>query len=284
MNLLLFYILAGVILISAFLVVTLRNVFHSALFLVLTFFTVAGIYLMLNAEFLAAVQVLIYVGAVTILILFAIMLTYQIQTQSVKQTNEQVVPAALLSAVFLGLAIFSLTRTFGDVAPAKQNAGAWTAAIEADKLINTDRNWNWTATLQDKEGKNYYAFGRLTLVPELSIVSSDLQPPRESRHSEGYILSANSNFATPNEYFNKYQTIYFKIWSDDIDNYQIDRAVWKLTGASDTAQVVSASLSNSNPETIGRLLMSTYVLPFEIVSILLLMALVGASVISRKDK
>ena len=59
MSLLLFYLLAGVILVCAILVVTLRNVFHSALFLVLTFFFVAGIYLMLKAEFLAAVQVLI---------------------------------------------------------------------------------------------------------------------------------------------------------------------------------------------------------------------------------
>ena len=113
MNLILFYLLAGILVISGILVVTLRNVFHSALFLVLAFFMVAGIYLMLSAEFLAAVQVLIYVGAITILILFAIMLTHQIQSTAIRQANEQVIPAALISIIFLVLAIFAVTRTFG---------------------------------------------------------------------------------------------------------------------------------------------------------------------------
>lgn len=71
-------ILSLVVVIPAILVVTLRNIFHAALALGLSFFGVAGLYVVLNAEFLAASQVLIYVGAVTVLILFAIMLTQRI--------------------------------------------------------------------------------------------------------------------------------------------------------------------------------------------------------------
>jgi NADH-quinone oxidoreductase subunit J len=96
---------------SAIMVVTLKNIFHSALFLVLTFFSIAGIYVILNAEFLAAVQILIYVGAITILMIFAIMLTHQLFSKSLRQVNEQVIPASLITLVFFGLSIFTLVKT-----------------------------------------------------------------------------------------------------------------------------------------------------------------------------
>ena len=70
-----FWIIAVILVGSALLVVTQRNIVHSALALVLVFAMAAGIYLLLNAEFIAIVQILIYAGAVTILILFALMLT-----------------------------------------------------------------------------------------------------------------------------------------------------------------------------------------------------------------
>jgi NADH-quinone oxidoreductase subunit J len=60
---------------SALLVVTRRNVFHAALFLILSFFGVAGLYVVLEAPFLAAVQLFIYIGGIAVLIIFAIMLT-----------------------------------------------------------------------------------------------------------------------------------------------------------------------------------------------------------------
>ena len=70
-----FVLLALVAVGSALLVVTTRNMVHAALWLVVTLGAVAGVYLMLAAEFLAWVQVLIYVGAVVVLLLFALMLT-----------------------------------------------------------------------------------------------------------------------------------------------------------------------------------------------------------------
>jgi|Deesub1362A_J573_1020465.scaffolds.fasta_scaffold00076_63 NADH-quinone oxidoreductase subunit J len=70
-----FYALWAIILLSAFMVVHAREVFHSALFLALMFIGVAGVFILLEAEFLAVIQVLIYAGAVTVIILFAVMLT-----------------------------------------------------------------------------------------------------------------------------------------------------------------------------------------------------------------
>lgn len=70
-----FYLMAIIAVVSALGVIFLRDVFRSALCLILLFMTVAGIYLMLHADFLAVVQILVYVGAISILIIVAIMLT-----------------------------------------------------------------------------------------------------------------------------------------------------------------------------------------------------------------
>lgn len=69
-----FYTLAAILLIAAIRVITTRNPVHAALFLVLAFFTAAGIWLLLEAEFLAIVLVLVYVGAVMVLFLFVVMM------------------------------------------------------------------------------------------------------------------------------------------------------------------------------------------------------------------
>lgn len=69
-----FYFFAGVLVLAATMVITIRNPVKSALFLVLAFFTAAGIWLMLEAEFLAIALVLVYVGAVMVLFLFVVMM------------------------------------------------------------------------------------------------------------------------------------------------------------------------------------------------------------------
>lgn len=72
---LVFWIIAGVTILAALAVVSLTNLVHSALWLVVVFVGVAATYLILEAEFLAAVQVIVYVGAIAILIVFGVMLT-----------------------------------------------------------------------------------------------------------------------------------------------------------------------------------------------------------------
>ncbi len=115
-----FYILAAIIVGSGVMVVSLKNIFHCALFLVLSLFGVAGIYVLLSAEFLAAVQVLIYVGAITILMIFAIMLTAKLYSAKIRQSNEQVIPGIIIVAALLVATIVTLSRTawkLSDAAP-----------------------------------------------------------------------------------------------------------------------------------------------------------------------
>lgn len=95
--------MAGITLGSAVAVVLFRNIFHCLLFLALSFLGVAGVYLLLSADFLAAVQVLVYVGAVIILMMFALMLTHRVMTTRLKQVNNQWWIAAPVTAGILAI-------------------------------------------------------------------------------------------------------------------------------------------------------------------------------------
>jgi NADH-quinone oxidoreductase subunit J len=107
----LFWLIAIVLVGSALLVVTFRNIVHSALALVMVFAMAAGIYLLLNAEFIAIVQVLIYAGAITVLFLFALMLTRTNNLQfNSNPNNKQWWVAGIISAL-VGLAIIFATAT-----------------------------------------------------------------------------------------------------------------------------------------------------------------------------
>jgi NADH-quinone oxidoreductase subunit J len=104
-----FWILAVVGIIAALAVVLLRDVFRAALSLVLCFLAVAGIYITLSADFLAAVQVLIYVGAISVLIILAIMLTREVQQGS--PSNRLQIPAFIVALLFLGGVAFAMLNT-----------------------------------------------------------------------------------------------------------------------------------------------------------------------------
>jgi len=106
-----FYVLALTIVASAILVVTLRNLFHSVLALVVVLFCIAGIYLLLNAEFLAITQVLIYVGAIVTLIIFVIMLTARIGSPLIQQTNQQKLVSLVVCLALLFALLLVLLRT-----------------------------------------------------------------------------------------------------------------------------------------------------------------------------
>ena len=104
-----FWVLAVVIIGAALTVVLLKNVFRAALALILCFAGVAGLYITLSADFLAVVQILIYVGGISVLILLAIMLTRDIPTGS--PANKLRLPAFLTAAILLGLMVFSVLNT-----------------------------------------------------------------------------------------------------------------------------------------------------------------------------
>lgn len=84
-------------------VVTEKNILHSAFFLVLSFFGVAALYVMLEAPFLAVAQILIYIGAIAVLIIFAIMLTRRLLSEDLIQRNAQWFWSALGALAFFGV-------------------------------------------------------------------------------------------------------------------------------------------------------------------------------------
>ncbi|MFC1943974.1 NADH-quinone oxidoreductase subunit J [Chloroflexota bacterium] len=131
-----FWLLAAAIVGSALAVVLLRNLFHAALLLVLCFFGVAGIYVLLHADFLAAAQVLIYVGAIAVLLIFAIMLTRQVQRGS--PFNRLWFPAGIAAAGLLATLIYVFRNT---------NWHTWETNI--DPLTNEELGNGTTGPLAD---------------------------------------------------------------------------------------------------------------------------------------
>src|SRR6185312_2450552 len=101
----------AILVVAALMVVGLRNIVHSALALVVVFAMAAGIYVLLDAQFIAIVQILIYAGAVTILILFALMLTRIAGQPRTNPTNKlwgvAMVICALLGATIIYAATYS---------------------------------------------------------------------------------------------------------------------------------------------------------------------------------
>ena len=100
-----FSVVAVVLLVSALQVVLTRNLFHSVLWLALALVATAGLFLLLQAEFLAAVQVLLYAGGVVTIVVFAIMLTERLVGQTIHQMNRGIGwGAAVAAAVFVAVA------------------------------------------------------------------------------------------------------------------------------------------------------------------------------------
>lgn len=104
-----FWLLAVMSVGAALAVVFLRDVFRAALALVLCFLIVAGIFITLSADFLAAVQVLIYIGGISVLIVLAIMLTRDVQQGS--PANRLRIPALIVAVLFFGVIAFALVGT-----------------------------------------------------------------------------------------------------------------------------------------------------------------------------
>jgi NADH-quinone oxidoreductase subunit J len=114
----LFYVLAAVLLASGLRVITARNPVHGALFLVLAFFTAAGLWLLLGAEFLAIALVVVYVGAVMVLFLFVVMML-DINLEAVREGFWRNLPLALVVAVIMLFEMVGVlaNRIYGGAAP-----------------------------------------------------------------------------------------------------------------------------------------------------------------------
>ena len=110
-----FYVLAAMVVVPAILVVTTKNVFHSALWLVLSLASVAGLYAMLAADFLFAVQLLVYIGGIMVVLLFVILLSGKPSDWAGRQVNEKAWAAGLFS-IFLVAALGSVIAAWPVIA------------------------------------------------------------------------------------------------------------------------------------------------------------------------
>lgn len=109
----LFLILAAFILFSAVMVVSVKNIIHAALWLVASFFAVGALYFLMEAEFLGVAQVLVYAGAIAILILFAIMLTRDTSGADDRQLHRRWWLALVVSGALFGLILVPTAMTTG---------------------------------------------------------------------------------------------------------------------------------------------------------------------------
>ena len=105
-----FWVLSVLLVGSALAVVLSKNLFHAVLWLALALTGTAGIFLLLNAEFLAAVQLLLYAGGIITVVVFAIVVTERLIGERLSQTNRGVVSGALVSGGLLAIIVSTLRQ------------------------------------------------------------------------------------------------------------------------------------------------------------------------------
>ena len=133
----LFYAFSAILILAATRVITARNPVHAALFLVLSFFSAAGIWMLLKAEFLAIVLVLVYVGAVMVLFLFVVMML-DINIDKMREGFWAYLPVAASVGVVIVLEMASvLWRSFLEFEPRAPAAGNIGGTKELGMLIYT---------------------------------------------------------------------------------------------------------------------------------------------------
>lgn len=137
-----FYVLAAIVVVSAFGVISARNPVHSVLFLILTFFTSAGLFVLLGAELLAMLLVVVYVGAVAVLFLFVVMML-DVDFAELKQGFLSYAPAgAIVAAILLlelGLVAGAALSVGGaPIAPSPAAPGEVTNTEAIGRVLYTD--------------------------------------------------------------------------------------------------------------------------------------------------
>lgn len=132
-----FYILAAITLGTAFMTVTSRNPVNSAVFMILCFFSIAGHMLILNAQFLALVQVMVYSGAIMVLLIFTLML---MNLKKEDEPKKQIL-SRIAAAIAAGLTLVVVTAILADsqieiFRQKSENLNFQSAKIIGDMLVN----------------------------------------------------------------------------------------------------------------------------------------------------
>ncbi len=106
-----FYLFALLTLVSAFFVVTNKNIVHSAFYLLFTLFGIAGLYVLLGADFIAIVQIMVYVGGILVLILFGVMMTNKITDVAIRTGTINILGASIIVGFFAGALASVMVKT-----------------------------------------------------------------------------------------------------------------------------------------------------------------------------
>ena len=240
-----FWILAVVAVGAALGVVLVRDLFRAALLLVVVFMAVAGFFVLLSAEFLAVVQVLIYAGAISILIIFAVMLTRDVQRGNLP--NQLQIPAVLFSALLLAVLV----------------------------VVATDTNWDLTADVLSERGQEISAQAGLEQGAGGDLISErareDIESGELDRAEVAGLLAAELQ-----DRVDLVQTHSGSIVTDEA----LERSGFETEG-SNPGSIKAAREAGVDQASLADLLIGDYVLPFEAVSLLLLAALIGALVLVR---
>lgn len=130
-----FYLFAGILVLSALMVITARNPVHSVLFLILAFFNAAGLFIMLGAEFVGMILVIVYVGAVAVLFLFVVMML-DINFVEMRKGAKHYVPLGLAIGGLLLFELFTLYGTWSGTDIMKANRA--TPVEDMGDLGNTE--------------------------------------------------------------------------------------------------------------------------------------------------
>lgn len=133
----LFYVFSTILILSAIMVITARNPVHSVLFLILSFFTSAGVFVMLGAEFIAMIMVIVYVGAVAVLFLFVVMML-DISFADLRKGAVKYIPLGLLIGVVILAEFYLAYQTWSMDLMVSGADHAVNAAYKAGEINNTE--------------------------------------------------------------------------------------------------------------------------------------------------
>jgi NADH-quinone oxidoreductase subunit J len=146
-----FSVLAVAMAASAVRVVTTKNVVHAALYLVVVFAGFAGQYILLAAEFVAVVQVLVYIGAILVLLLFGVMLTRARVGEDQSLDNDQRWLSAVVAAGTFGLLSALMINAFDDTKLDTANNVSQNAIVEITKTVQETTTVNGKTVTKDVE-------------------------------------------------------------------------------------------------------------------------------------
>ncbi len=130
-----FYLFAAITLVSGFFVVSTKNIVHAGFYLLFTLFGVAGLYVLLGADFIAIVQLLVYVGGILILLLFGVMLTNKITSVDLRSGTSYIIPAVIGVGILWGALTAVLFKTSWR---SKAPSGMDPTTSEIGRLLITD--------------------------------------------------------------------------------------------------------------------------------------------------